>query len=162
MEKIYGTSIRQDSLQKTGRNKWQLFYGLYQDGGSTYEYRHMFHHKPTIDEVKHVILDQINTDVEENIMHGFKWKDIPVFLSEENQRNFKAAYDIAFQMNGAPLPMKFKIGETKDEEAIYYTFQDMETFTDFYTKAVAHINSSLNKGWEEKDSIDWSKFECDE
>lgn len=162
MEKIYGTPIRQDGLQKTGRNKWQLFYGLYQDGDLTYEYRHMFHKKPTKDEVKHVIINQINTDVEENIIHGFKWKDIPVFLSEENQRNFKAAYDIAFQMNGAPLPMKFKIGETKDEEAIYYTFEDMETFTDFYTKAVAHINSSLNKGWEEKDSIDWSKFECDE
>lgn len=161
MEKIYGTTIRQDGLQKIGRDKWQLFYGLYKDESGSYEYRHVFHHKPTQEEVKHVIHEQVNANVEELIRCGFKWNGISVYLSEENQRNFKAAYDLAYQMQGATLPVKFKLGETADEEAVYYSFADMETFTDFHTQAIAHINECLNNGWIEKDNIDWSKFACE-
>lgn len=31
MDKIYGASIRQDGLQKVGRNRWDLFYGFGKD-----------------------------------------------------------------------------------------------------------------------------------
>jgi hypothetical protein len=87
------------------------------------------------------------------------WRNVNVWLSSENQFNFKAAYDLAVQTNGQSLPVKFKIGETENKEPVYHTFETMEEFTDFYTKAIAYINKCLNEGWELKDSIDWSEYE---
>lgn len=56
------------------------------------------------------------------------------------------------------MPVKFKLGENEDGEPVYHTFEDMNEFTDFYTKAIAFINQCLNEGWERKDSIDWSVY----
>ena len=39
------------------------------------------------------------------------WNDIPVWLSTENQLNFKSVYDMAVQAAGASLPVEFKLGE---------------------------------------------------
>lgn len=79
-----------------------------------------------------------------------------VWLSTENQFNYKAAYDLAVQTSGFSLPIIFKFGTT--EEPIYYTFEDMETFNDFYIKAMTYINTQLSEGWVFKDSIDWSVY----
>ena len=66
MEKIFGTTVRQDSLQRTGRNTWVLFFGLYTTAeGSTYEYRHTFNRRPTLDEIKAVINAQLSADADE-------------------------------------------------------------------------------------------------
>lgn len=46
-----------------------------------------------------------------------------------------------------------------EKQPVYYTFEDIETFTDFYTKAIAFINQCLNEGWNKKDNIDWSEYE---
>ena len=35
---------------------------------------------------------------------------MPVWLSSENQFNYKAAYDLAVQTGGATLPVTFKFG----------------------------------------------------
>ena len=110
------------------------------------------------EEIKTAILDDINSQTDEKILKGFEWNKKPVWLSSENQFNFKAAYDLAVQTKGQSLPVKFKIGETAEGEPVYHTFEDMEEFTDFYTKAIAFINTCLNEGWERKDSIDWSQY----
>jgi hypothetical protein len=68
-----------------------------------------------------------------------------VWLSTENQFNYKAAYDLAVQTQGATLPVMFKFGTT--DKPVYYTFEDMETFTDFYTKAIHYVNTNLSEGW---------------
>jgi hypothetical protein len=34
----------------------------------------------------------------------------------------------------------------------------MAEFTDFYTKAVTFINTTLAEGWQKKDSFDWSLY----
>ena len=57
------------------------------------------------------------------------------------------------------LPIKFKIGEDENGNAVYHTFEDMEDFSDFYVSAVAYINQCLNEGWEEKDSLNMSHYE---
>ena len=113
--------------------------------------------KPSVEQVKGIILDAMNKEVDQKILSGFVWKEMPVWLSSENQFNYKAAYDLAFQTNGASLPTVFKFGTT--EEPVYYKFDTLEELTDFYTKALTYINEQLAIGWYKKDSIDWSVYE---
>ena len=116
-----------------------------------------FSHKPTIEEVKDFVLGVENAKIDERILGGFIWKDMPVWLSSENQFNYKAAFDLAVQTNGASLPVTFKFGTTK--EPIYHEFTTVVELTDFYTQAMAHVNSVLADGWAKKDALDWSEYE---
>ena len=75
-----------------------------------------------------------------------------LWLSSENQFNYKAAYDLAVQTGGATLPVTFKFGT--DEESRYRTFENLEELTDFYTKAMRHIQDTLAEGWRKKDAFD--------
>ena len=61
-------------------------------------------------DIKNAILDAINKDVDQKILSGFTWKDMPVWLSTENQFNYKAAYDLAVMAQGKTLPVVFKFG----------------------------------------------------
>lgn len=114
-------------------------------------------HKPTRSEVKGIVLRGFNAIVDEKILSGFKWKGMPVWLSHENQFNYKSAYDLAVQTNGATLPVTIKFGTI--EEPVYYDFTAIEELQDFYMGVMAHINTCLQEGWGKKDSIDWSKYE---
>lgn len=115
-------------------------------------------HKPTIEEVKEIVLNGMNEIIDQRILEGFEWAGMKVWLSTENQFNYKAAYDLAVQTKGASLPVTFKFGTT--EEPVYHEFLDLESFTDFYTQAMGYINSQLAEGWEEKDSVDWSEYKA--
>lgn len=158
MEKVYGSPKRQDGLYKVGRDKYELIYGFSEDENGGWNWRCRFDYKPSLDEIKKTILDQINAITDEKILTGFVWNGKPVWLSSENQFNYKAAYDVAIQMGGATLPIKFKLGEDENGEPVYHTFTKLETFTDFYLKALAYITLILNEGWIEKDSVDWEPF----
>lgn len=163
MEKKYGSPMRQDGLYKVGNDKWELIYGFGKDNESEeigWNWSQRFvGGKPAPGMVKAIITAQIDTETDKKILSGFVWKDMPVWLSKENQMNFKAAYDLAVQSNGATLPVTFKLGEDADGNPLYYEFASMDDFADFYTKAVAHITRSLEEGWKEKDAIDVSAFE---
>ena len=115
--------------------------------------------KPTIEQVKKAVLDDINKQTDEKILTGFVWNDIPVWLSEENQRNFSEAQRIAMIMPEAILPVTFKLGEQADETPIYHEFETSEELTGFYLQAVAFINQTLAEGWQRKDGIDWAPYE---
>lgn len=158
MEKIYGTTKAQNGLVNAG-SKWIAFYGLFTDPdtGSTYEYRQTFYRKPTLDQLKQVITAQINAETDRKILSGFVWRDMSVWLSQENQFNYKAAFDLAVHTKGATLPVRFKFGT--DENPQYHTFNDLDELTDFYTKALAYVDATLNEGWDVKDSIDWSVYD---
>lgn len=159
MEKRYGANERNDRLMQIGRNKWELIYGYGTDGISGWTWRERFAYKPTDAEIKNTIIIQINKIVDEVILNGFRWNDLPVYLSTENQFNFKAAYDIAEMSGGATLPVKFKLGEDETGQPQYWEFTSLDDFRDFYSKALNHVNSTLNAGWEEKDGVDWSVYE---
>lgn len=150
MEKVFGAEERHDSLIRLGTNRAVLIYGHGDENGMGYDYRHTFDHIPTEDEVLEVITTHVNGLTDLKILSGYVWNGNKVWLSTENQFNFKAAYDVAVQTGGATLPIKFKLGES-DGEPNYYVFEDMATFTDFYTKALAFIIETLNVGWLEKD-----------
>lgn len=115
-----------------------------------------FDHKPTISEIKNTILNWHNAQIDQQIASGFVWKGIPVWLSMENQFNYKVAHDIAIQSDGLILPT-FKFGTT--EEPVYYAFEDLGDLKDFYTKAMAFVTETLAAGWAVKDSIDWGAYE---
>jgi hypothetical protein len=114
----------------------------------------------TLKMVKEAIIEDINAQTDEKILSGFVWNNKPVWLSKESQFDFKAAYDLAVQTEGASLPVKFKLGEDENGDAVYHTFNALNSFTDFYTKAIAYINQCLNDGWTKKDGIDWTPYEA--
>ena len=119
----------------------------------------------TFQMVKDAIIGDINARTDEKIVGGLVWlpeaggDPIPVWLSTENQFNFKSAYDLAVQKQGATLPVTFKMGEKEDGTPVYHTFETMEDADDFYLHAVAHINACLAAGWQEKDGMDWTIYE---
>lgn len=116
-----------------------------------------FKYKPTIADVKDVILGWMNKKIDEEILSGFVWNGMKVWLSTENQFNYKAAYDLAVQTQGASLPVTFKFGDT--ENPVYHKFTALEELADFYMQAMTYINTQLAEGWAKKDSMDWSGYE---
>lgn len=113
--------------------------------------------KPSIEQVKGIVLNAMNKDIDQKILSGFIWKDLSVWLSSENQFNYKAAYDLAVMSQGQSLPVTFKFGST--DSPVYYTFESLEDISDFYVSAMTYINTCLAEGWKKKDSIDWSVYE---
>ena len=150
MEKVFGAIERHDELINIGKRAI-LQFGYGEDGDFGYDYRYTFSHVPTHNEVMRVIDNHVNKLTDEKILTGYVWNNIPVYLSTENQFNFKAAYDVAMQTQGAILPITFKLGEGAEGTPEYYTFEDMATFSDFYTGAIAFIQQTLAEGWQEKD-----------
>lgn len=104
-------------------------------------------------------IDKVNAATDAKILTGFVWRAKNVYLSSENQFNFKAAYDLAVMSGGQTLPVKFKLGEDGDGNPVYHTFTELSEFTDFYTSALAFVNETLNEGWNEKDSVDYDELE---
>lgn len=153
------------ALMATEGTSVRIGYGLTQVEGDKYEWYEVDLPKkqyPIVDfeTVRNAILADINARTDAKILSGFVWNDKPVWLSGENQFNFKAAYDVAVQTEGASLPVKFKLGETQEGEPVYHTFTSLNAFTDFYTKAIAYINQCLQDGWTEKDGIDWTPYQA--
>lgn len=156
MEKRYGATKRNDCLMRIGRSKWELIYGYGSNGETGWDWRERFNHKPTLDEIKEVVLAQINRNTDEKILCGLTWKDMLIWLSTENQFNYKAAYDLAVQTEGASLPVKFKFGT--DDSPIYYTFNTLDELKEFYTTSLNFVQQTLAEGWNEKDNVDWDVF----
>lgn len=163
--KIYGANERQDGILRLSAKNYVLYVGFGKDSDDAetgYNWRKDYDHEPTIHEIKDDIEALINAHTDAKILTGFSWNGKPVYLSTENQFNFKAAYDLAFQTEGANLPAKFKLGEDADGNPVYHTFTKTDVLADFVMKAFAFINDALRDGWQEKDSIDYSLFEVEE
>lgn len=156
------TSERADSLTCLSKTKYLLIFGFDTDAdGQTYAWRKYYDHRPTTAELKQDISALVNAQTDAKILNGFVWNDKPVYLSTENQMNFKAAYDIARDTAGASLPVKFKLGEDADGAPVYHTFKKLEPLQDFVIKAMAYVVAMLNDGWAKKD-IDYSIFDIEE
>ncbi len=115
--------------------------------------------KPTMERIKEVILGWHNQQINEAILSGHKWREMPVWLSSENQQNYKASFDLAMQFSGqgGTLPLVYKFGT--EMEPIYHRFETLEELRDFYLSTVSYVKEVLATGWERKDSIDWSVYE---
>ena len=139
------------------KGKWRVRWDVRKNEDGTADYmEEEFGHRPTKDEVKSLVIAWYNAKVDEAILSGFTYEDMPVWLSAENQFNYKSAYDLAVQTTGATLPVTFKFGT--DGQPQYRKFETLDELTDFYVKAMAYIQTTLATGWKEKDAIDWSAY----
>lgn len=127
------------------------------DDGTASWMQEVITHKPDKQELKRLFDGHYNEVTDNKILSGFVWREMPVWLSSENQFNYKAAYDLAVQTNGASLPVLFKFGTT--EEPVYYWFRTLEDISDFYLSAMGHISAALEDGWQKKDNVDWRFYE---
>ncbi len=138
------------------KNKWRIRWDIQeQENGSATYMEAEFKHKPSEDEIKQTVLGWFNEQTDIVILSGFEWNGMPVWLSSENQFNYKAAYDLAVQTDGATLPVTFKFG---NEEPCYHTFDTVGELTDFYTKAMLHIQHTLADGWKKKDAFNVEQY----
>ena len=151
MEKVFGAEQRHDSLIVHGTKKAVLIFGYGEENGQGYDYRHIFDHVPTKEEVVEVIHSQIDADTDQKILSGCVWNGKNVWLSAENQRNFSEAQRSAMIDNGAKLPITFKIGQA-DGEPVYHQFQTLEELTEFYLYGVYYIQNCIGEGWVKKDA----------
>lgn len=142
------------------RNKWRVRWDVTtnEDGSASYMEQE-FRYRPSADEIKSLISGWINQQTDEKILSGFVYDGCAVWLSTENQFNYKAAYDIAVQFGGDTLPVTFKFGS--DAEPRYRTFTSLDELSDFYLKAMTHIQQTLAAGWAAKDAINLNLYTAD-
>lgn len=139
------------------KNKWKIRWNITEKEDDSAEWlEECFDHKPTITEVRNIINQYHNEQVDRKILSGYQWNDMAVWLSTENQLNYKSAYDLAVQSGGTSLPVTFKFGT--DEEPVYHTFSSLDELSDFYRGAMEFINATLQEGWTTKDNIDYSVY----
>ena len=134
------------------KDKWRVRWDVHdkEDGSADYMEAE-FKGKPTEDTIKNMVADWYNEQTNETILSGFSWNGMSVWLSTENQFNYKAAYNLAIQSGGKTLPVTFKFGT--DDVPCYHTFTDIDELADFYTKAMQHIQNTLADGWKSKDNF---------
>ena len=139
------------------KNKWRIRWDVQEkENGSANYMEEEFDHKPTEDEIRQTVIAWFNTQTDTAILSGFEWNGMSIWLSSENQFNYKAAYDLAVQTSGATLPVTFKFGT--DEAPCYHTFTTVEELSDFYTKSMQHILSALADGWNKKDAFSLDSY----
>lgn len=142
------------------RDKWRVRWDFQKgDDGTTSFMEAQFQGQPSQDDIKALVTDWYNEQVNTAILSAFSWQNMPVWLSTENQFNYKVAYDLAVQSEGNTLPVTFKFGT--DEEPVYHTFSSLDELADFYTAAMKHIQDSLAEGWKAKDAFDVSLYVAD-
>ena len=125
--------------------------------------------KPTLKQIKDAVFADINAQTDAKILNTFPWtvqhgsdagKEVTVWLSKENQDNFKAKHDAALAYpNLVTFPMTYKISETNDDAPVYEIFESLQELATFYLSGLAYIEQCYNEGWVRKDSIDWTPYE---
>ena len=161
MKRVEGSAgVKLIECVSPAKNKWRVRWDVEEraDGSASYMEEN-FQGKPPVDTIKSVVLNWYNDQTDREILSGFVHEGMPVWLSNENQFNYKVAHDLAVQTGGATLPVTFKFGT--DDKPRYRTFEKLEELTDFYTKAMRHIQNTLANGWKKKDAFDPEKYQVE-
>lgn len=119
-----------------------------------------YNYKPVLSELQTLIIDYYNALCDLEIEQGLTFQDKKVWLTSENQFNYKAAADFAFQnvmTGGEYIPVTVKLGE--NFSPTYLTFDTYQELQVFILACFSHIQQTLDKYWQLKDSIDWSKYD---
>lgn len=135
------------------KDKWRIRWDVQEHEDDSADYmEEEFDHKPTDEEIKAIVIVWYNRQIDQAILSGFEYEGNLVWLSSENQFNYKAAYDLAVQTSGATLPVTFKFGT--DEQPVYRVFDTLEELTDFYVSAIRYVQETLEAGWKRKNAFD--------
>jgi len=160
--KVYGAESSHNGIVKLSDRNCVILYGYGTDDLGGWNWRKDYDHIPTVAEVRADIEALINAQTDYRILTGCVWNGKPVWLSAENEFNFKAAADLADKTDGGILPIKFKLGEDENGEPVYHTFTKKEVLADFASKIFLHIQTAIKAGWDEKDSVDYSLYQISE
>lgn len=158
MKRVEGSAdVRLIECVSPKKGKWRVRWDVEtSDDGVTSYMEEEFQGKPSVETVRNLVLGWMNDRIDETILSGFTYDGHAVWLSQENQFNYKSAYDLAVQTQGKTLPVTFKLGT--DKEPSYVEFDSIEKLQDFYTKAVSFIQQTLADGWQKKDAIDFDLY----
>ncbi|MBQ9525131.1 MAG: hypothetical protein IJR69_08455 [Bacteroidaceae bacterium] len=152
MEKIYGSSTRQDSLIKVGKG-YYMYYGFGKDSEDAehgYNYRHKFDHKPTAEEIKEQVIAAIDMETRERITSGFTYDGYKVNLTLENQFNY------SMFKNMGRYPVIIKVQDSEGNDVTLSLTKD--NYSAFYSSVQNHIKECLQSCWQEKTSLDLSCY----
>lgn len=157
MRKVYSSS--RDFLLVECINqyadKWVVRFDIIDEEEGVSYMEEEFLGTPSPEAIKELLINYINMRVQREIVEGMVWKGYKIWLSQENQNNYKSAFDLAIHTDGNSLPYRIK---AEGEDSDYYTFETVEDLMDFYKAIIEHISSTLELGWKAKDNIDWSKY----
>lgn len=153
MKRIEGTpGVKLIECVNPVKQKWRIRWDVQEkEDGSVNYMEEEFLELPSPEQIKSTVIGWYNEQINRAILSGFIYEDMPVWLSSENQFNYKAAYDLAVQTSGAKLPVMFKFGT--DEQPQYHEFTTLEELTDFYTKVMKYVQDTLADGWKKKDAF---------
>lgn len=159
MSKVFGKTERFKLINTKGRRVIAAYDIERVDDENSTWHEVSFRDTPTLQRIRDAITADINERTRQRILSMLVWNGKPVWLSTENQMDWKAAFDRALQTEGANLPVKFKLGEADDGSPVYHTFNSMNAFADFNDTWQRHIQQCLADGWAMKDGMDWSVYE---
>lgn len=147
--KVYGAEKENNTLLCLNGKHYVLFYGFFTDEIGNYRLRKDYLYKPSIEEIRKDIGNLIDEQTSNKILSGFTYEGDSVWLSLENQLNFRSA--VCF-------PCRFKIGETEGVPT-YRTFLSSDELLAFNNAITEYIHSCLEDGWKIKDSVDYNIYE---
>ena len=118
-------------------------------------------YKPDIYQIKNIIIDFIEKEVDKNVEFGFVYKGTPVHLNKENEDNFFKAFVFGFleNMSGQSFgifPIPFKLG-TPDKPEIKM-FNDFSEVKEFCLSAFAYKKGCIAEGFKLKQEIPVAEF----
>ena len=98
---VGGAGVKPLERVSPARDKWRVRWDITPDGDGNASYMEAeLEHRPTVNKIRTLICGWINDQTTEKIRTGFEYGGHPVWLSMENQANYKAAHDLAVQTGG--------------------------------------------------------------
>lgn len=159
MEKVFSGTAPQ-MVERIHDGDYRVRWDVQEENGSFSYREESFPYRPSQSEIKTLVIGYYDRLCDERIVSGHRWYNHVVWLSMENQFNYKAAFDFAFQtvtLGGEYQPVTFKLGV--DGEPHYQTFPSIDELHLFVGSCLMHINETLVAHWRLKDAIDWSVYE---
>ena len=137
--------------------KYIISWGLKNIGNNNYQwYYEIFNNKPSLDIIKNTILTNINNQIKNCIINKFRWNNMLIKLTIEDQINYKLLFDTTVLLNGSNLPEKVKF--KSNNENIYYEFETIDDMKDFIISMNNHIRKCLETGNKIKDEIHFEDY----
>ena len=114
-------------------------------------------YKPSIFDIKNEIESYINECTKNNIINNFRWNNMSIALTLEDQLDYKLLFDITMLKDGDNLPetVKFKY----KNQNIFYTFESLDEMKEFIIEMNDHIRRCILFGNEWKESIDYTVYD---
>lgn len=149
MLKIYGATAAQNGLYKIGKKKWEVIYGFgkdNEDDTTGYNYRQRYDHRPTLEEIRADIINQIKQASAENLANGFEWNGLRVQYSEERKTDFTGMI-IGLQGGFMQFPIKVNLGSLPDGTPQEYTFTSADELGAVAAMIAAHKQANSDAEW---------------